>query len=381
MRDHTLSHFGVHNAEKNDPVALNSNAGDTSLFQATRDTFDFFLGKNDWVMEALWKKVTDDKAKQINETSKGLIIGGGGLFLKDQKGAEASCSGWQWNCPTDIIPTLEVPIILFAVGYNRFRGQEDFEEEFGQHISQLLKSSSFFGLRNHGSIEAIKKYVPESLREKIKFQPCPTTLSWFLYNDIYNFGKENDPKETKRLVINMAFDRKHLRFLDNEDNTLISTANVLKKHDSKGWSVILVNHKPQDDFFSQYLKDAGLSFETVNLYDKQPKAILDFYNSVDVVVGMRGHAQMIPFGLRKNIISIISHDKMQWFLDDIGHSNWGVDISDKDYEAKLDSLLGRIGETDYSKVNDEVIEAQTKLWKITQENMTQIKNSLLHENE
>jgi len=371
-----FSHFGVHNADKKNPIAINSNAGDTALFQAVRDTFDFFMGENEWIMEALWKKVTEEKVKEINEKSTALIVGGGGLLLKDQKGADVSSSGWQWNCPLDLIHKLKVPTILFAVGYNRFRGQEDFDQIFGQHISELLKNSTFFGLRNHGSIDAVKKYVPSNLREKIRFQPCPTTLSWFLYNDVYHLSRNNNFKETKRLVVNMAFDRKHLRFLNNEDETLKSTARVLKKYRSKGWSIILANHKPQDDFFSQYLTSAGVSFEKVNLYDEQPKVILDFYNSVDLVIGMRGHSQMIPFGLRKNIISIISHSKLKWFLDDIGHSDWGVDISDKDYENKLYFLIRQIGETDYDKINKEIIVAQTKLWKITQENMRQIKNSL-----
>ena len=46
-----LAHFGLHNAITNKPIAVNSNAGDTSLFAATKDLFDYFLGNNKWLLE------------------------------------------------------------------------------------------------------------------------------------------------------------------------------------------------------------------------------------------------------------------------------------------------------------------------------------------
>ena len=50
---------------------------------------------------------------------------------------------------------------------------------------------------------------------------------------------------------------------------------------------------------------------------------------------MRGHSQMIPFGLRKNILSIVSHDKLKWFLEDIDHPEWGVDVRENDFKNKF----------------------------------------------
>lgn len=45
---------------------------------------------------------------------------------------------------------------MFAVGYNRFRGQEDFDQFFKEHINLFVEKAEFIGLRNHGSIESIK---------------------------------------------------------------------------------------------------------------------------------------------------------------------------------------------------------------------------------
>ena len=57
---------------------------------------------------------------------------------------------------------------------------------------------------------------------------------------------------------------------------------------------------------------------------------------------MRGHAQMIPFGLRRPIISIISHDKMRFFLKDINCLEWGIDVKSHNFEKKLDMLISNV---------------------------------------
>ena len=50
---------------------------------------------------------------------------------------------------------------------------------------------------------------------------------------------------------------------------------------------------------------------------------------------MRGHSQMIPFGLCKNIISIISHDKMKYFLEDNNLVDYGVDLDEPEVFENL----------------------------------------------
>ncbi|GAK93150.1 predicted protein [Nonlabens ulvanivorans] len=63
--------------------------------------------------------------------------------------------------------------------------------------------------------------------------------------------------------------------------------------------------------------------------------MIEAYSKPKLVIGMRGHAQMIPFGCKTPIISIVSHNKLQWFLDDIGQSNWAVDVQSNTYIQDL----------------------------------------------
>lgn len=48
---------------------------------------------------------------------------------------------------------------MVAVGYNRFRSQDDFEPYFKDNINKIAEKSIFIGLRNNGSIKALKNYV------------------------------------------------------------------------------------------------------------------------------------------------------------------------------------------------------------------------------
>ena len=184
----------------------NGNAGDTLLPTVLKDLIGSTLGIKKWTCERVHKPVTLDDVAKYNKNDM-IIIGGGGLFLKDTNPNQNS--GWQWNCSIEMLTKIQKPLIAFAIGYNRFRGQEDFEPIFYEHIKAFVKKAAFVGLRNHGSIRAVKNYLNESaLKEKIVFQPCMTTLISYIYPNLFNYRKKKDT-----IAFNCAFDRKELRSL------------------------------------------------------------------------------------------------------------------------------------------------------------------------
>lgn len=46
------------------------------------------------------------------------------------------------------------------------------------------------------------------------------------------------------------------------------------------------------------------------------------YRQFELVIGGRGHSQMIPFGLGVPILSLDVHDKLRFFLEDIDRMHW-----------------------------------------------------------
>ena len=122
------------------------NAGDVILPIVLRDLFNLRLSIKSWKSIHVKENVDDNLVVKTNK-SNAMVIGGGGLFLKDSHPNDVS--GWQWNCSLDSLCKINVPIIMFAVGYNRFRGQEEFNPIFSEHLNNFVAKASFIGIRNH----------------------------------------------------------------------------------------------------------------------------------------------------------------------------------------------------------------------------------------
>ncbi|MGO1973273.1 MAG: polysaccharide pyruvyl transferase family protein [Propionibacteriaceae bacterium] len=158
-------------------IPTRGNYGDRVLFPYVRTVFESFGGGDafEFVGTApLRPEVSHDLVARINRTADAVVIGGGGLFLSDTNPNDNS--GWQWNIAKDALAALDVPLIVFAVGDNRFPGQPAFGDLFVEHVAQTLDQSVFFGLRNTGSIRTIGDLLPEH-RSRIGYQPCPTVLA------------------------------------------------------------------------------------------------------------------------------------------------------------------------------------------------------------
>ena len=182
------------------------NFGDKVLFPVVRDAFRVLGGADSALLggadsaraepkftftsaAALRREVDEAAVERINATADAVVIGGGGLFLQDTN--PNRLSGWQWKISPEALAALEVPLIVYALGDNRFPGQPDFDELMRTHVGQVLDQSVFFGLRNSGSMATMGQLLGE--RDRIAFQPCPTTILDHLYAPLA--GRRPDPTE------------------------------------------------------------------------------------------------------------------------------------------------------------------------------------------
>ena len=308
-------------------VYTHANAGDTLLPRTVRDSIDR-ISPLQWNGIHAHQIVGKKLSTEINQLD-GLAIGGGGLFLCDTN--PNKLSGWQWSCGIKALDHINTPMALFAVGYNRFRGQPDFKPIFKKHLELLAKKSLFIGLRNSGSIQAIKSYLPEELHHKIRFHPCPTTLCKILYPEIC---KKQEDSAKPIIALNCAFDRINLRLGNKTDQILQELACTIKIL-SETCSIAYYAHSKNDLQMLPYLKNQGVKTEVVELFSMPPAKVVEAYSTPSLVIGMRGHAQMIPFGCETPILSLISHDKIRWFLDDIKRPQWGIEMRSPHFRIQL----------------------------------------------
>jgi polysaccharide pyruvyl transferase WcaK-like protein len=363
-----LMHVAIHDS-------LNQNAGDTLLPRATRRVFDFLGGSYGWYLKQVWEEFTPEDLELCREKARGLIVGGGGFMIVDQEGGDTGHSGWLWNLPLAMLEDLDKPIILFGVGYNRFRRQADFSDKFIHHINKLAGKAAFIGLRNTGSVQAVKGYLKDqALKDKISLQYCPTTAAWQIFPQKAALAQEHDRNKTDKrtLAFNFAFDRPFMRFGERVEPLMNDMARVMLTAQKEGWDIILVSHKTIDRTIEPFLDKYDVKYLTHDLTGADYNRIMDFYAGIDLAVGMRGHSQLIPFGLRRKIISIISHDKMRFFLDDIKRPEWGVDVEKDDFVDRLTEKIRFFGLQEEDATQSKINAAQESVWNHTRDNVNRI---------
>lgn len=366
-----VMHVAVHGG-------INANAGDILLVEATRRCFEHFFGPIAWTAQQAWAPFDAALANQHDA----VVIGGGGMLFPDQTGADYAASGWQWNCTLDQLDAVKVPLIVFAIGDNRFRGQV-YDIAGLPHFQAVLSKCimrGFIGLR-------------EKDTGWVKYQPCPTTCLWQLWSgeqEAWSRNKEPEilssrsplhasrsfpptPTATgRRLVgVNVAMDRPVRRYPQGDHTAIHAAIAAVCWHlDQAGWGVCVLNHKPEDAAMSSALAAYRVPHAMLNLWDASPEDIVAQYRRLGLVIGMRGHAQLIPFGLRIPIVSVVSHDKVGRFLQDIGHPEWGVDVHEPKFSAILLDIVQHV--TQCPRVPHQLEAAQEQLWATTQQNMVDI---------
>lgn len=343
------------------------NAGDKLLPESVRLAFGADTTSRRW-HSVHAHRLFDQAALERVNARRGLVIGGGGLFIPDTM--PNGNSAWQWNVPDAHLDAIDVPIMVFAVGFNAFDGQSYRARRFNESLRLLVEKSAFFGLRNHGSIARVRSLLPADLHDKVVFQPCPTTVMRQLLP-----GWTDPSHREDTVLLNAAYDRAGLRFGHDYGHFLAEIAKAVRAIGAHT-EVRCVAHSLDDERIAFDLRrEHGISLPVIPMYDFDNDAIRETYARTRLVIGMRGHAGMIPFGVGTPIVSLISHPKMAYFLSDIERPEWGVSVHERDLGAVLTERALHILDH-HSRTVADVHDRQELLWKVTEENAARIRGIL-----
>ena len=343
------------------------NAGDKLLPETVRLGFGPDTTSRRWHSVHAHRYFEKAALERVN-ARRGLVIGGGGLFIPDTM--PNGNSAWQWNVPDEHLRAIDVPIMVYAVGFNAFDGQSYRAKRFNDSLRLLVEKSSFFGLRNHGSIAKVRGMLPPELQDKVVFQPCPTTVMRQLVA-----GWTDPLYREDTVMLNAAYDRAGLRFGHDYGHFLAEMAKAVRKI-GEHTEVKCVAHSLDDEKIAFDLRrEHGISLPVIPMYDFSNDEIRAAYARTRLVIGMRGHAGMIPFGVGTPIISLISHPKMAYFLGDIERPEWGVSVHERELgDVLTERALGILD--NHSRTVADVHDRQEQLWKVTQENAATIEKIL-----
>jgi hypothetical protein len=165
-------------------VTHTTNSGDSVLPMAARLAIDYFLGRPHWRLEHVHSPTTDRQMARVNgDCVWGVVVGGGGLIYPANPYSNQNISGWQWQVSEHHLATLRPALMLYAVGWNRFRRQKvrrsaGVRAALSRSLDAIARRpTSVLGLRESYSLEALAPLLPlASRRAPLVYQPCATTL-------------------------------------------------------------------------------------------------------------------------------------------------------------------------------------------------------------
>lgn len=357
-RNGYVEHYGIHHPR--------NNAGDAVLFQVIEDLFDYAYGRRSWRRTSLRQEVSQDDLRRLNARAEAALVGGGGLLMNEEFPFDGS--GWQWRITRERLAQLRVPLVVFAIGYNQFRDATEFPAVFDQHLRDTVAKSCFFGVRNNGSVERVRSRLPAALHARVVYQPCMTTV----LRHFHPSPTLREPRTfSRRLALNLAFDRIESRYGRDRDAIVARIVSIVDWAVGAGWDVTLVVQAWEDEPAVQAIPKHAGRVRVLRLSLATPEKVIRFYAMMPVTIGMRGHAQMIPFGCGNAIFSLVSHDKMRFFLEDIERPEWGADVRDRDLGDKAIAFLSAL-DGSWGEVTSHVAAQQARLWSITCANLRAI---------
>lgn len=265
---------------------------------------------------------------EMNRASDLLLVGGGGLIFQ-YKGK------WLFNMPDAMISAVEAPMIFYGLGYNVFRGEEPAGPEVLGNIKLLQSKAVSFSVRNDGSRERLA-----ALGLELPEVPDP---GFFLDGDYTR------PKIDGRfVVIQLANDVPQYRGFVAE-RLVASMSEVVRHLLDADYTVVLAPHVEADISLSQSVIDAVGPSPRLRMWDwyyhLRDENLLEglaYYKHASMVIGMRGHSQIIPIGMGTPVISVVNHDKIRGLLDKLEVASLCVEVGADDLAARLIGLVGEV---------------------------------------
>jgi len=289
----------------------------------------------------------DALIQQINEEASLLLIGGGGMIFN--RPADESASGWAFNITEEKLRQIKVPMFVFAIGYNKFYFDKNkWPDYMGSHLRTLQDLSVYFSTRDSGSkYQLVNEFNLNE--ENIDIVPDPGMRLFDRYIEIPKISEVGDGP---LIGINWAGDRPEERFKDPWKKTRTYFIKEITQSLNK-----LINELDARILFIPHLEDLDVdifnelkeNISSPNLFSLHelmrhfyPPAgeilyhhipfFTNIYRQLDLTIGMRGHSCIFSFGAGTKFIPFGSHNKVRYFMDEIGAPDYSIKMIDPQIE-------------------------------------------------
>lgn len=338
--------------------AWNLNYGDRALQAATQKIFrDRYSGHINFVSVDTQKTCfTPQLINKMNAEADMLLIGGGGLIF--HRPMDKSRSGWQFNIAPEDIDKINIPICVYGIGYNKFPYDNHvFPNHMWRSLQAVINKAHTFSVRNNGTLEVLESFGTDTSRVTV----VPDSA---MFLDPFPFEHNLLIDSEIKIGLNWSTDRWHQRFssVDYARAALKTTLNVLREQAlERDARVFYIEHLLPNETNKHYKEEARGMFCKVMtdvkhcvLYDHMHQDLyppfdylapffVDIYRQMDVMLAMRGHANILAFGQYTPFVGLGEHNKVKWFLDDVNQHDMLVKLNG-DTENNIKKLRYKISQ-------------------------------------
>ena len=252
-----------------------------------------------------------------------ILVGGAGL-VEGGKWNTAT-TGWKLPFNKQILDIISIPIVVFGVGFNFFRGMEKLNSEGKKNLSLLIDKAKLFSVRNDGSYEELMKAVKPSK---------------YIY-EIMDAGGMQDielPQKSEMKIGCFNPTMNGGQCWDSRNVPLQELVEVIQSHKMKAHT-----HSPKA-YCSAYRELDYIIPKDIfmNNLKEDFQRNIEIYNDVDFIVPMHQHGQLFSFGKNIPYISIASMEKMVNQDKKFGLEDYTVDTSLDNWVSILDEKITRL---------------------------------------
>lgn len=238
---------------------------------------------------------TEEVVDNLNRTASMLLVGGGGLVF--HRPEDASVSGWQFNISLENLERIQVPLVVYSIGWNEFPFGPQVPWKARKHLQATQRKASIFSVRDPGTNnELVYMGLSRSRTVMDAAAFCP-------HEEV-----DLDLPWDSVLGVNLAGDRMEHRWKNMSDAYEVHEGLVHQLGAAIAQAnapILFIPHMELDNHFYSMFKGA-FPHRITNLMEVMPelyppsaaqvRRFVGIYSQCKLIVGTRGHSLIIPWG-------------------------------------------------------------------------------------
>ena len=278
----------------------------------------------------------------VNKRYDLLVLGGGGII----HGAHWP-NGWFWLIEKDLIKTIKIPFIIYAVGNNYWEQEGGIPQRGVEHLRETANYAKYFSVRNDGSQQRLLDMTGLNV---------PAIPDAGFHVDL---NTEYERKVTEPyILIQIANDKPEKRFHSgSKQEKFVADMKEITQRLVKDYKVIYSPHVLDDVAISKEIVEGIPNAEVWDFgrfaFDHSDEAV-GYYKYAEFAIAMRGHGQILPIAFNTPVIALENHPKHRGLMQELNLLDYNVKVENPYFK---DELLNKI---DLLKKNKEALHQQYK---------------------